>query len=232
MIGNILRFSRPLAAASLAGIGIFGLAACAAEPAPAPEAADVDTTEEAEEVPAVNAEGQPAWALPAVTAGEKISTITVGDIVVEVYQVDVVAATKTGQFANPDTNKPIIDIGDDIVFVNYVVSNTGDAIDLGASLVNVSARYDDWPYLQGMDSVVDRDLFTAVGLSYDIFGPDSFVDPSIYTFGTGERYSTAQNFPYQAGSPITFDATVTPVDADGDLDHDKRAEAEATGTIK
>lgn len=45
MIGNILRFSRPLAAASLAGIGIFGLAACAAEPTPAPEAADVDTTE-------------------------------------------------------------------------------------------------------------------------------------------------------------------------------------------
>lgn len=226
-----MQTSRTLATLTLVGVGLFGLAACAAEPAPEPETEQTDETEATEEAAPETAEGQPAWALPATTQGEKIATIEVDGIVVEVYQVAVVQATKTGQFVNPDTNQPIIAVGDDIVFVNYVISNTGDPIDLGSSLVSIDARYDDWPYMQGMDSVSDQDLFDQVGVYDRPLAPDAFIEPPVYTLGTGERFSYGENFRYQAGSPITFDVSVTPVDEEGELLHDLRLEAEGSGTI-
>ena len=229
-----LHLSRTVATVALVGVGLFGLAACAADPSPEPDETQIESTDEAEETDEaspVTAEGQPSWALPATTEGEKIATIEVGGIVVEVYQVAVTQATKTGQFATPD-GEPVIAVGDDIVFVNYVISNTGDPIDLGSSLVLISARYDDWPYLQGMDSVVDRALFEQIGVYSSPFGPDSYVDPGVYTFGTGERYSYGQNFPYQSGSPIGFEVRVTPVDSNGDLIHDDGVNTTGAGVIK
>lgn len=226
--------SRTLATVALLGVGLLGLAACA--PSPASEASQTDAvdeveTDETDEATPVTAEGQPSWALPATTEGDKIATIEAGGIVIEVYQVAVTQATKTGQFATQD-GEPLIAVGDDIVFINYVISNTGDPIDLGSSLVLISARYDDWPYLQGMDSVVDRALFEQIGVYSSPFGPDSYVDPGVYAFGTDERYSYGQNFPYQSGSPIGFSVSVTPVDADGDLLHDEGLDVEGAGTIK
>lgn len=193
------------------------------------EPAEVEETEEAE---APSADGQPAWANPVTEEGELISTIELdGGVTVEVYQVGTTTATKTGQFVDPDTNEPIIAEGDEIVFVNYIVSNTGDPIDLGSSFVSIDARYDDWPYMQGMDSVVDSDLFEAQGVNDGALADGSYADPSVYTFGTGEKLAYGENFPYQAGSPITFDVSMTPVDAEGELLHDDRVEAEGTGTI-
>ena len=227
--------SRTLAAAAVATVGLFGLVGCspaAEEEAPETEQTTQESPEETEEAEAPSAEGQPAWAQPVTEGGELISTIEIdGGVTVEVYQVGTTTATKTGQFVDPDTNEPIIAEGDEIVFVNYVVSNTGDPIDLGSSLVSIDARYDDWPYMQGMDSVVDDELFTAQGVNDDAFAEGSYVDPSVYTLGTGEQYSFGENFPYQAGSPITFDVSMTPVDAEGELLHDDRVEAEGTGTI-
>ncbi len=229
-----MQLTRTLVTVALVGAGVLGLAACAAETPADPEAIQtdaVDQTEETDEASPVSVEGQPSWALPATTEGDKIATIEVGGIVVEVYQVAVTQATKTGQFATPEGD-PVIAVGDDIVFVNYVISNTGDSIDLGSSLVLIDARYDDWPYLQGMDSVVDRTLFEQIGVYSSPFGPDSYVDPGIYPLGSGERYSYGQNFPYQPGSPIGFGVSVTPVDADGDLVHDEGLDGEGAGTIK
>lgn len=141
-------------------------------------------------------------------------------------------ATKTGQFSDPEKNEPIIDVGDEIVFVNYLITNNGDALDLGASIVSIEARYDDWPYIQGMDSVVDKELFAALGVNTDGVLDSNYPDPAIFTLGPGEQYSYGENFPYQAGSPIKFSATITPVDAEGELLHDQRIEGEAAGTIK
>lgn len=227
--------SRSLAAAAIASIGILGLAGCSTaseEPADETEQSAAPEPSESEESEAPAAEGQPSWANPVTEGGELISTIELdGGITVEVYQVGTTAATKTGQFVDPDNNEPIIDEGDEIVFVNYVVSNAGDPVDLGSSLVSVDARYDDWPYMQGMDSVVDDALFEEQGVNTDALADGAYVDPSVYTLGTGEQYSYGENFPYQADSPITFDVSVTPVDAEGELLHDDRIEAEGTGTI-
>lgn len=226
--------SRSLAAVAIASVGLLGLAACSTG-AEEPEETEQTTAPEpsaSEESQAPAAEGQPAWANPVTEGGELISTIELdGGVTVEVYQVGTTKATKTGQFVDPDTNEPIIAEGDEIVFVNYVVSNTGDPIDLGSSLVSIDARYDDWPYMQGMDSVVDDALFEEQGVNDDAFAEGSYVDPSVYTLGTGEQYSYGENFPYQANSPITFDVSLTPVDAEGELVHDDRVEAEGTGTI-
>ncbi|MUK03375.1 hypothetical protein GM708_16570 [Vibrio cholerae] len=241
---------------AVASIAVLGLSACgsgsgtAADPesveatspppatqeptgSPSPEdtaEASAESTVDSTSAPAA-AEGQPAWAEPLTTGGDLISTIEAGSISIEVYQMATTAATKTGQFADPEKNEPIIDVGDEIVFVNYVITNNGDPVDLGSSLVNVTARYDDWPYMQGMDSVVDKALFAAQGVNDDGFLDSAYADPSVYTFGSGEQYSYGENFPYQAGSPIAFSASAIPVDAAGDLLHDKKAEGEAAGTI-
>lgn len=226
--------TRPAAVALVASFAFLGLSACggssdapaddATTSAPAPE----ETTADA---PAASGD-QPDWAKPATEGGTKISTIKAGDITVDVYQIGTAKATKTGQFVDPDTNKPIIAEGDDIVFVNYVVTNNGDPIDLGSSFVSVQARYDDWKFLQGMDSVVDSALFEEQKVNSDVLAQGAFKDPSVYTLGTGETYSFGENFLYQKDSPIGFEVTATPVDAEGKLLHDDKLEGKGTGTIK
>ena len=139
------------------------------------------------------------------------------------------AATDTGSFADPDTNQPLIAVGDQLVFLNYVVTNNGAPVDLGASLVTVDATYADWPYLQGMDGLSDRDLFTAQQVNDGALAPGQFRDPSVYSFGTGQTFSFGQNFEHEPGGAIDFQVSYTPVDADGELLHDQRVEATGSG---
>ena len=122
--------------------------------------------------------------------------------------------------------------GDDIVFVNYVVTNHGDPLDLGSLLVAVTPRYDDWPYMQGMDSITDSDLTEEMGVNRTALAPGQMPDPIIYTLGTGESFSVGDNFHHQPNSPITFSARYTPVDDEGDMLHDERVEGEAAATIE
>lgn len=235
-----------ISVAAVACTALLSLAACSGDDAePEPKAVDSsetpttdpaeDATEEAEETPAPEApeaaEGQPDWALPVTTGGDLISTVEVGDVTVEVFQVGTAKATEDGNFADPETNKPLLAKGDPIVFLNYVVTNNGEPIDLSASLVSISARYDDWQWMQGMDSVTDDALFEQQGVNDDAKTPDAYREPSVYPFGTGASYSYAENFKHQKGSPITFDVSITPVDAEGELLHDDRIEATGTGTV-
>ncbi|WBU36764.1 hypothetical protein [Homoserinibacter sp. YIM 151385] len=222
--------ARALATASIAAIGILGLAACTAPAEPEAAPAEETTSEETTAPEAPTAEGTPAWANPISTEGELIATITAGDITIEAYQLGTEKATKTGQFATPDGD-PVIAEGDEIVFVNYAITNGGEAIDLSASLVSIDARYDDWPYMQGMDSVVDQELFEKQGVFSSGVATGGYQESNIYTLGAGEGFSFGENFPYQAGSPITFDVSITPIDAEGELIHDERVEAEGAGTI-
>ena len=72
-----------------------------------------------------------------------------------------------------------------------------------------------------------------LALCADDFGlaPDGYSDAGIYVLGTGESFSYGENFEYQPASPITFDVEYTPVDAEGELLHDDRVEAEGKATI-
>lgn len=227
--------TRRAAAAAIASLALVGLAACGGSDEPAADekstaSAAPEPTEETTEAPAGG--DQPEWAKPPTEGGEKISTVKAGDITVDVYQVGTTKATRTGQFVDPDTNKPLLDEGDDIVFVNYVITNNGESIDLGSSLVSVEARYDDWKYLQGMDGVVDNALYEEQQVNTEGIVTGAYNEEGIYTLGAGQSYTYGENFKHQKNSKIGFKVSVVPVDGDGELLHDKRIEGEGSGTIK
>lgn len=234
--------ARPIKAAlaAVATTALLTLSACSSDD----EAGNDDTTttqseapaeeptESAETEPTAASGDQPAWAGPLVTKGEKISTFQVGDINVDVYQVGTAPAPKQGNWVDPETNKPLIAQGDPLVFVNYVITNNGEAVDLGSSLVNISPRYDDWKYAQGMGGITDTALSDSQGIKTTPIKPGGFQESGVYTLGAGQQYSYGENFHQQENSKITFEAVVTPVDAEGELLHDERMEGEGTGTIK
>ncbi|GAA1978163.1 hypothetical protein GCM10009718_13330 [Isoptericola halotolerans] len=196
---------------------------------------EAEEPEDAEEEPADDAAGgsgaEPEWANPLTTPGEEITSFTVGDVRVDVYQVGVTQAPKDGLFVDPEKNEPIIAEGDDIVFVNYVITNEGDTVDLGSSLVNISARYEDWPYMQGMDTITGAELYEEQEVNDSGTHQTAYRDPAVYPFESGQSYSTGMNFHYQPGTDVIFDATIVPVDENGDLLHDDKVEGEGTGTI-
>lgn len=171
-------------------------------------------------------------AKPVTNPGEKLTTIDGGGFTVDVYQVGVEKATKDGLFADPETNKPIIAKGDDIVFVNYVVTNTsGKDILLSNLFAKITARYADWPYLQGMDTVTDLDLYKKLDINEDAIALDAGEAP--YVWKPGTSYSYGENFRYQKGSELILTVSLTPADAEGELDFDNATdEVEATTTIK
>jgi hypothetical protein len=172
----------------------------------------------------------PEWAASSDAPGEQIATIEGESFTVDVYQVGTGAASKTGNFVNPDDNQPIIAEGDEIVYVNYVFTNTGsEDIPLSYTTVDVSARYADWPYMQGMDSVTDSAQYEEMGVVSSPVAPGSGDAP--FLWAPGQVFSYGENFKYQAGSPITFEATLVPADESGDLVHDDRQEASVDATI-
>jgi len=240
-----LRVSRSIAPLFFAAVLTAGLVSCSAEadsepsasatPKPSASASASSTpsaTPEPEETEAAAPAGDAtaaSWAAPVTKPGELIGSVDGPNYKVEMYQVGTTAATKTGNFVNPDTNLPIIAVGDEVVFVNYVVTNTSaEAIPLSSLLVDISTRYDDWPYLQGMDSVTDGALFDSMGVNDNAL---AIFDPAPYSFDPGTSYSVGENFRYQAGSPLTFTTALTPSDAEGNLMHDLRTEIAGTATI-
>lgn len=227
-----LRIARSLLPIAFAAVLTAGLVACSTPtPEPTPESEAPEVVEE-ETAPETSGDFTAAsFAKPVTNPGELLDTFSGENFQVDVYQVDTAIAEKTGQFVNPDTNKPIIEIGAEIVFVNYVITNTGsEDIPLTYSLVDVTARYDDWPYMQGMDSVVSSELFGSMQVNDTGLGLDVGESPFIWEPGTS--FSYGQNFLYQSGSPIVFTASLTPADEDGDLVHDEKQEIELATTIK
>jgi hypothetical protein len=230
-----LRISHAVLAAATAVLLIPALSACSVLAPPAAEV-PADTTEssapadEATE-PVATSGNAASWASPVNVHGELLTTISGTNFSVDVYQVGTAPATKTGNFVTPDDNKPIIAVGDEVVYVNYIVTNTSSAaIPLSYLLVDVTARYADWPYLQGMDSITDSALSEQMGVNYSGLAPTSSEAPFSWEPGTSFSYGT--NFLYEAGGKITFKASLTPSDADGNLVHEKNEEVEATTSIK
>lgn len=237
--GIILHTARPIRTAlvAVAATSALALGACGSDESDQDDSAATQTettqapSEEPSE-PAAASGDQPEWAHPVDAKGDKISTFKVGDITVDVYQVGTAPAPKQGNWVDPETNKPLIAKGDELVFVNYVVTNGGDAVDLGSSIVSVKPRYDDWKFMQGMGGITDTALSESQGITTSAIKPGGFQESGVYTLGAGQQFAYGENFHHQANSPITFEATAVPVDAEGELLHDQRMEGKGTGTIK
>lgn len=167
------------------------------------------------------------WAKELTTPGTKIGTVKSDAFQVDVYEVDTTEATKKSMLADAETNEPLIDVGDEIVWVNYVVTNIGDEpIDLGYSLLRISAKYPDWPYLRGTVSVTELDQREELGVNSGAFKVGSGDAP--FTFSPGESYGVGENFVYQGAKELDLKMTAVPVDADGELLHDQTMEFESS----
>lgn len=230
------------AAVAVSAMTLLGATACSdagsEEPedessssAPAGDETTDEPTDDASAEPSGDAGGHPSWALPPTTPGEKLTTVEAGDVTVDVYQVAIDTAGEDGRQVDPDTDKPILAKGDKLVVLNYVITNHGDPIQLGSSKVGVDARYDDWKWLGGMGGLTDDVYFDKHGVNEDKNAPGGLSEDNIYVLGSGETYSYGENFEHQASSPITFKVRYTPVDAEGELLHDERVEAEGTATL-
>lgn len=171
-----------------------------------------------------------AWALPISEAGDKLGTIKGDSFSVDVYQVATDVASKDSMFVDKETKENLLKKGDPVVYLNYVVTNTSSAdIPLSHSLITPNAKYTDWKYLGGMPSDSSSDGYKKHGLSSSgvkLKEKDPFV------LKPGESFNIAENFAYTAGKETEIKVTMTPQDAAGDLDHDKKETAEATVTLK
>ena len=239
-----MRITRGIASLTVAGLALTGLAACSSDDADA-ESSPVVTTDAAEETTeeptedssdeaedsAAASGDSPAWAVPTTTPGDQIATIEAETFTVDVYQVGTAQASQAGQWVDPDSNEPLIAEGDEIVYVNYVFTNTGsEPIPLTYSLVSMTPTYADWQYLQGMDSIVDSEQFEEMDVTSFAIDPMSG-EEAPFQWAPGETFSFGQNFKYQAGSPITFEARLSPADDAGEPLSDQRIEVSADATI-
>ncbi|MDR6640057.1 hypothetical protein [Paenarthrobacter nitroguajacolicus] len=171
-----------------------------------------------------------AWALPITDKGDKLGSMKGDSFSVDIYQVATDVASKDSMFLDKETKENLLKKGAPIVYVNYVVTNTSSAdIPLSHSLVTPSAKYTDWKYLGGMPSDSSSDGFKKYGLSSSgvkLKEKDPFV------LKPGESFNIAENFGYTPGKEAEISATMTPQDAAGDLDHDKKEQAKTTVTLK
>ena len=228
-----MKLSRSFAPLLVAAVVVAGLAACSATPAapssakPAASAASKPT-----KAPVAASDGSaPSWASPLTKPGTLLTTVAGTNFKVDIYQVGTASASRTGSFADPKTNKPIIAVGDKLVYVNYVATNTSSSsISLSYNLVEVEGRYADWPYLQGMDSVSDSAQRTQLKVNDSAIAPGAPDAP--YEWKSGESFSYGEDFKYEPGEAITFEATLVPAAANGDLDESKRQEVKADTKIK
>lgn len=158
----------------------------------------------------------PDWANPVSTDGDLLVTIGVGDLEVDVYQVDVAPAPRNSIETDPDTDEPLIAEGDDLVYVNYVVRNAGDEpVQLTVTLLQAQVRYDDWPHWESMPGVTDFAQLEEFGLT-SVAAAGEFIGEPPYVLNPGEWFNKAANFGYQPGSDIEFSVRYFLADADGE----------------
>lgn len=174
----------------------------------------------------------PSWANEVTKPGDKLTSLKLKNLTVDIYQVGVTEAKTTGNVTNPESGKPIIDKGDDIVYVNYVITNTGPPVDLGSVLVKIEPRYKNWKFKKAMDTVTDRDQAKKMNINTSGLEASKNTDPPIYTLGTDQTISYGTNFKFQKKSAVTFRASYIPVDPQGKLLHDEQVQGKAKTTIQ
>lgn len=196
---------------------------------------EVETTTEATEpaeteAPAVPSTGDtPEWADGPLDVGELIGSGSGDSWSIEVYQVGTGVTDRDSMFVNPDTNENVLPAGSEIVFVNIVVTNTtGEAIPLGYSLASPDLRHENWPYIQGQPGASTSGPYDELGLSDTGYIVGSDVP---FIVGPGQSFAQATSIGYEPGN-ANLRISLTPVDEEGDLNHDLNERIEITVTIK
>ncbi len=224
-------------------VGLLALGGCTPsepdqEPTPQPivtESAEPTATANKETSPAAAATNDtgdivPVWANPVSRTGELIGTGEFDQFTVDVYQVGILSMAKDSMFVDPDTKESILPAGADVVFLNYVFTNTsGQTIPLSNLLVSHMASYVDWPYMGSTPGESSPAAYESLGLIERGYALGT--NPP-YEWAQGESYNVASSYKYEASNDLEIRLTLTPALPDGGLDHDNRTEYKFTVTIK
>jgi len=173
----------------------------------------------------------PEWAAPINRSGELLATGTFATFTVDVYQVAIQPVDEDSMFVDPDTGKNILPKGADVVFINYVFTNTStQTFPLSYSGIQTTARYQDWPWMQGMPGESHSKQYDALGLHDMAMKAGAKEAP--YLFAPGETFNIAQSYLYQGSKKLDVKFAVLSVGADGKLDHSKTINETLTVTVK
>ncbi|MDD7834519.1 MULTISPECIES: hypothetical protein [Paenarthrobacter] len=236
-----MRLNNLMKISGLAAAGLLALSACAPaatgptaggseSPSSSSPSASSAASSAASEGTSSGSYKVASWALPISDAGEKLGSMKGDSFSVDVFQVATDVASKDSMFVDKETKENLLKKGAPIVYVNYVVTNTSSAdIPLSHSLVTPNAKYTDWKYLGGMPSDSSSDGFKKYGLTSSGI---KLKEKDPFVLKPGESFNIAENFAYTAGKEAEIKATMTPQNAAGDLDHDKKETAETTVTLK
>jgi len=171
----------------------------------------------------------PDWGYPIEESGEKMGTIENDTVRIDVWEVDRGKSTKDSMMADPDSNEPLIQEGDQVLIYQYIMTNTSDeTIPLSTSLMQMSEEYAGSKFIHGATAISDSSWLDELGL-HDI-GVAEMDDNGIYLLEPDESVAHASIFEFQEDE-LTIKADVTPVDDDGDLDHDNAIMERETVTI-
>lgn len=215
------------------------LTGCSQPQAPAPDVKTESAEKEPEkkEAPAAGTGAMPEWAAGSVDVGEKIASTSTDSWQVDIYQVGTGVTESDSMFIDPDTNENILPAGSEVVFLNFVYTNiSDDTINVGNGFGMPDVRVVDWPYMGGMPGESKSEAFEALGLANNIVkvGAIEDFDNIQLPVAPGQSVPVATSLKYTPGSEAFVYASMVPVDADGDLDHDRREEVskDLTFTIK
>ncbi|GGU45085.1 hypothetical protein [Nocardioides albus] len=198
-------------------LAVGSLAACGNDDSASDDTTPKPAESETAETGETAVEGDfkaPAWAKPTFATGTKLTTVKAGDLSIDVYKAGVAEAPEDGIFVDPETRKPVIAKGDELVFVNYVITNEGSGpIDLDEVDVEIDARWDDWPYVQDMAGVKgDEELYMEFKINGD--DDDDMADFAAYDgdgpmpLAPGETVSFGDSFGFEKGHDLELEVEV------------------------
>jgi hypothetical protein len=232
-----MNMKKPLIAVAVAAALATALVGCSAAEAPAPKPTTQQQDKTPSKAPETPKEDAPAatgdapeWAEGAVDKGDKLGEITTDGWKVQIYQVGTSKTEKDSMFVDKETGKNLLPAGSDVVFLNFVYTNTSSAaVNLGASLGSPTLRSTSWKYMSGQPGESSGKAYEALGLSDD--GHKTGVQQP-YVVGPGQTFSQADSIAYVPGDKVEASVRITPVDDAGSLVHDKKQEGKTELTIK
>ena len=228
------RITQSIAFSTLAlTLGVLPLTGCATETKPAdasagpsatvttPAPSETATPQESEVEMEVSANHTAAnWARGVTAPGELLGSVTSSRVgyQIDFYQVGVRQATKASTLVDKETFQPLINIGDEIVYVNWIVTNISEApIVLNEDLINVHVSYAD-SATGDLAATSEPEVFRELNINENAIDEEKavgLVTNHRYILEPGRSYSMGTNFKHEAGGKATFSITSSPVDEQG-----------------
>lgn len=136
------------------------------------------------------------WARPVSRSGEKIMTLDGNPFSVDVYLSDVIKAPADSSESGGPGGGPLVRQGDEVMLLNFVITNTGADTELSSLRPNVNARYPalknhstgTWKTTDDVLELLDEHGLHVTPNQDGHQGPYRFAHGEEYSYGTMLRY--------------------------------------------